>query len=377
MKHPISIIYNYDSAGSEKYHVPISICDQWKKQDIDVKVFVPFCPKSLHRSYLEPAMSGLKKLISGPFSSSSQAIARNELNFVRKIPDTGLAYLWNSVPLEILKKLKERGLPIIFEQTRCHLATSKAIQDRAYAKYGLPAGHGITNVKIKEEHEKLLLADFLFCGSKMIQKSMLENEIPKEKLILTSYGWEPVRFPKRKDKPAENPRLKFLFVGYVSVRKGIPMLLKAWAKARLDADLILCGPMEEAVRLEFQPVLARPEVTHVPYAEDIGKLYNKADVFVFPTLEETGPIVTYEAMAHAIMPLVSPTGAGTIVNNGIDGVVLPNYKVDAWVWALKQAFEDHRTRNKMSLAALKQAENFTWEKVASRRAALLKEKFPE
>ena len=71
------------------------------------------------------------------------------------------------------------------------------------------------------------------------------------------------------------------------MRKGVPLLLKAWQEAEVDGELILCGGMDSEIRQHFADLLEFENVNYLPYTTDIGALYKRADVFVFPTLEES------------------------------------------------------------------------------------------
>ena len=57
--------------------------------------------------------------------------------------------------------------------------------------------------------------------------------------------------------------------------------------------------------------------------EDISDLYNICDLFVFPSLYETGPQVVMEARSCGAICVVSESGGGKrIQNNGDDGIVI-------------------------------------------------------
>jgi glycosyltransferase involved in cell wall biosynthesis len=88
-------------------------------------------------------------------------------------------------------------------------------------------------------------------------------------------------------------------------------------------------------------------------------------------------MVTYEAMAHGIPPLVTAMGAGAIVENGISGMVLPDLDVDAWAATIVEFAENQDKRQTMGKNALDRAALFTWKEVAARRAGLLEQRYPE
>ena len=121
-------------------------------------------------------------------------------------------------------------------------------------------------------------------------------------------------------------------------------------------------------------ILARPDVVHSQYNPDISWAYRQADIFAFPSLEEGSPLVTYEAMAHGLPILTSPMGAGSIVRDGIDGMIVSPYEHDAWVEALRKLASSPDLRTRFGDAARQRAQEFTWERVADRRAKLMLEK---
>ena len=53
-----------------------------------------------------------------------------------------------------------------------------------------------------------------------------------------------------------------------------------------------------------------------------------ADVFVFPSLFEGSAVVTYEALACGLPCVVTPE-AGSVVRDGVEGLVVPSADVEA------------------------------------------------
>jgi len=129
---------------------------------------------------------------------------------------------------------------------------------------------------------------------------------------------------------------------------------------------MLCGEMEPAIAEVCKDILARPDVVHYPYNPDISFAYKTADIFAFPSLEEGSPLVIYEAMAHGLPSLVSPMGAGGIVREGIDGLIVSPYDEDAWIESLQKLADSPELRKSFGASASVRAEEFTWQKVATR-----------
>ena len=153
---------------------------------------------------------------------------------------------------------------------------------------------------IQQEDEEMSLADFIFCPSPEVKKSFLEIGVPEDKLISTSYGWCPKRFPNISPKKQPSDTVTVVFVGSVCVRKGAHLLLQAWEKAGIKGRLMLCGRIEPAIAEICSDILGRSDVIHIDYTTNVGAVYGEADIFAFPSLEEGSPLVTYEAMAHGL-----------------------------------------------------------------------------
>ena len=372
----LPVLFGYHATGLGNSHVPLSLCTYWEQSGRPVRLYVPSAESDLSQPWLIPVMGGIRKKLVYRFAADAAPGRITEKYFLARENNAPTLYLWAGLSLEIFEECKQAGARIIIERINCHQASTLRILEAAADRYGFPAPAGYTPQDIARENRKLELCDAVFCPSPMVRASMLENKVPEHKLLSTSYGWAPERFPRRQDPVPINGRPVFLFVGTLCLRKGIPLLLQAWEKADLDAELILCGGMDPEFSDYLTPRLQGKNITYVPYTTDIGQLFKQADIFVFPTLEEGGPMVTYEAMAHAIPPLVTAMGAGAVVEDGINGCVLPDDDPLAWAQAMTRMLEDKNLRIQLGERARDRAELFTWENVAARRARLLEEKFP-
>jgi glycosyltransferase involved in cell wall biosynthesis len=86
-------------------------------------------------------------------------------------------------------------------------------------------------------------------------------------------------------------------------------------------------------------------------------------VFVFPTHEEGGPLVTYEAAACGLPSIVSPMGAGRIVRDRHEGLVVNPLDVDVLADAISMLAGSPTLRQELGSQATVRAQDFTWEKV--------------
>ena len=372
----LPVLFGYHASGLGNSHVPLSLCRYWDAAQLPVRLYVPSIEDNLQTPWVIPAVRGLRKKIMYRFSGTNAPQKAVVQLFSAKEHDAKIVYLWAGLPTEVFRHFKELGAAIIIERINCHQATARDILLTGYQRLGLAGSCPISEADIRVENEKLAMTDAIFCPSPMVYASMVSNNVPEEKLLSTSYGWAPSRFPDRAARPPQRRKPVFLFVGTLCVRKGVPLLLEAWQRARIDGELILCGGVDDEIKTHFADLLQGNNIRYIPYTQNIGKLYSQADVFVFPTLEEGGPMVTYEAMAHGIPPLVTAMGAGAIARDGVDSVILPDDDPEAWAAAFNSMAADPERRLSLGQQAEARAQAFTWEKVAAQRATLLRKKFP-
>ncbi|RXK85025.1 glycosyltransferase [Chlorobaculum sp. 24CR] len=376
MKH-LPVLFGYHASNLGNSHVPLSLCRYRNESGRPTTLTVPSCEESLAAPWLKPAMTGIRKSLVYRLGSSSRPRMMAEEAFFRTEGSASPVYLWAGLWLDLFERFSALGAKIIIERINCHRGSARAILRKAAEFWNTTPTDTISDEQIAEENRKLLLADSVFCPGPMVRKSMLDSGVAKEKLMSSSYGWAPERFASIDQPAPQNPRPVFLFAGTLCLRKGVLLLLEAWKRARIDGELVLCGGIDPAIEPIVSRHLGQYNIRHIADTRTIDQVFGMADVFVFPSLEEGGPMVTYEAMAHAVPPLVTAMGAGAIVEDGVSGVVLPDLDVDAWAAALTEMSEKREKREALGRKARERAAEFTWRKVAVRRAGLLEARYPE
>jgi phosphatidylinositol alpha-mannosyltransferase len=168
-----------------------------------------------------------------------------------------------------------------------------------------------------------------------------------------------------------NEHLKIVFVGREEERKGLPVLLSAFAGLRqhVPAQLEVIGADPEGV----EPLLAQVE-GGMNGIETLGRVDDEelwrrlhgADVLCAPSLggESFGMVLT-EAFA-AGTPVVASEIAGyrQVVTHGRDGLLVPPGDPLALAEALRSLSVDPARRREMGAAARRRADDFAWPRVA-------------
>jgi phosphatidylinositol alpha-mannosyltransferase len=176
-----------------------------------------------------------------------------------------------------------------------------------------------------------------------------------------------------KSPKADADHLRIVFVGREEERKGLPILLSAFAGLRrhIPARLEIIGTTADAV----EPLLAGVdggmegiEAVGRVDDEELWRRLHGADVLSAPSLggESFGMILT-EAFA-AGTPVVASDIAGyrDVVTHGRDGLLVPHGRPLELAEALRSLWLDPERREQMSAAARERAHDFAWPKVTHR-----------
>ncbi|MBD2035725.1 glycosyltransferase family 4 protein [Leptolyngbya sp. FACHB-321] len=355
-------------------HIFLSLCRPEVEVPVQFTCLVSSCDPNVERSNVVKAIPNLIR----PFVFRLRANdAMTEWRYLQALKHFDAAYLWPGFSLATIRKVKSKGKPIFIERINCFTGFTKSVMNSEYIRLGLGPRHPTTDQTVQDELEETKLADFIFCPSPHVRSSFLDAGVPAEKLLLSSYGWCPSRFPdllhqSPAPKAVDRP-FTILFVGTVCVRKGAHLLMDAYVRSGIKGKLILCGEMEPAIAEVCQDWLRRPDIIHQPYVNNISTFYQDADLFAFPSLEEGSPLVSYEAMAHGLPMLVSPMGGGEIVRDGVDGFIRSEFDRDAWVEIIQKLAASPDLRHQLGRNASQRAAEFTYEKVANQRARMILE----
>ena len=292
--------------------------------------------------------------------------------FYLSVRKNEIIYLFPNTPLFLYRKLKINNSIIISERINTMQYNSKKILDNEYELLGVECVHGITEKSSKEEIEKLNLSDIIFSPSPAVSKSIVEAGIPERKIINTSYGLDPSDIlPAPEDKFLDDNPVHAIFVGRICIRKGVHLLLKAWEKAKIEGTLTLVGNIANELLPLVESHLNGQDVFHVPFVEDLKSIYSRADIFILPSLEEGSPLVTYLALGASLPSIVSYMGAGGVVRDRKDGLIIDPHDIDSFATAIRNLANTPLLRREMALSARKRSYEYTWEKVSIERRELL------
>jgi len=205
--------------------------------------------------------------------------------------------------------------------------------------------------------EEALAADRLLAGSDYVRDTLVAHGVEAGRIAVLPYGVDTERF--RPGQREQDGVFRILFVGQISQRKGIKYLLEAVRRLKLpQAELVLVGGIAgSGDGLRPYAGLFR-HVRHVPYHE-VHRLYQQADLFVYPSLHEGSAFATYEALASGL-PVVATPNTGAVLRDGEEGFLVPIRDVEALMERIECLYRDPALRRGLGAQARRRAEAYTW-----------------
>jgi glycosyltransferase involved in cell wall biosynthesis len=331
----------------------------------------------------------------------TQIIARNRwfqrkvVSFLRSQLSTSdsqpilLSYSYTA--LEPFRHVKSRGWKTVLmqidpgpEEERIVAEEVARVPELARDWQPAPAGYW------DDWHEECKLADRVVVNSQWSRAGLIRDGVPAKKLSVIPLAYEASKVRGQKSEvrckksevgcariyPArftqERP-LRVLFLGLISLRKGVARLLEA-ARILHDepVEFWMVGPVEIAhastagdggrggfpqgngYRVKWLGAVTRNQG---------AEYYRNADVFILPTLSDGFAITQLEAQAHGL-PVIASKFCGDVVTSGFNGIVLQEPTAACIAATIRECIADPgrlqkltsalRVRNKFSIEALAQ-----------------------
>lgn len=210
-------------------------------------------------------------------------------------------------------------------------------------------------------------------ASSFTRRTLIQNGVAGEKIAMNPYGVDLDAFCPV-PRPDSSRPLRFVFLGSLGARKGVPLLLQAWSSlSTSDAELWLAGPLSAHHARLIPPLPGLRVMGKKPHRELPG-LLSQCDVLVLPSYFEGFGLVLLEALA-AGMPIIATdaTAAPDLITNGVEGYVIPAGNVEALRDALQRFIHSPGDLAHMSPAARRCAECYSWEAYGDRWVNLLQQ----
>ena len=294
------------------------------------------------------------------------------------INDADVFLSLSTTGLETGKLMKKKNKLYICERSSTHIIFQNDILKEEYKNLDLKYSP-INSWNIDRELEEYENSDFILVPSKFVEGTFKKKNIYKSKVInFGSYegGFYPLKDLRRKDN-----EFNILFVGQLSVRKGLHYLIEAFSKFNHPNKKLHIVGSETNDKFFFRDLIKKNNDGNNIYVhgtinhKHLNKFFNTSHVFVLTSLEEGLATVTLQASSAGCPLIVTEnTGAAEFVNDNNCGYVVPIRNSKIITEKLTLLADDKNLLNKFSINALKFSKNHTWHEYVSKLDSLV-EKF--
>jgi glycosyltransferase involved in cell wall biosynthesis len=177
--------------------------------------------------------------------------------------------------------------------------------------------------------EEYAMADVIWIASEYAREVFVREGVPASKLRRIEYRTDP-RYTPRENFTSDGV-FRVVYIGALSVAKGIPLLLEAFERFRDGpAELTLIGGSStRGMRKYLETWMERDSRVKIAPGDPLPHL-RRADVAVHPSWEDNLAYAALEAVRAGVPVVVSAdTGMKEYVVDGRNGYVVPTGDVDA------------------------------------------------
>ncbi len=251
---------------------------------------------------------------------------------------------------------QRRGGHYICDRGSSHIKYQDRVMREESERTGIPV-RPVDPAVIAREQREYAACDRIFVPSSFALRTFVAQGIAREKLWSFPYGVDLSRW--RRVAKLENQKFRIVYLGSLTLRKGIHDLLLAFHRAALpDAELVLIGTHSSETTALLQSAPLQNVVLTGPLKHaDVLSWLSRSSVFVLASIEDGFGLVLLEAMACGLPVIATEnTGGPDIIVEGQNGFVVPIRSPDSIAERLVALYQDRTYLAEMSDAALRSAE---------------------
>ena len=286
--------------------------------------------------------------------------------------EAGILYAMQKHGTRVLEAARARGMRTVVDIFITPLAHRIVEGERQrFPELERPGDSAPLELEEERMRREIEHADLLLCPGENVVEGLaaFPNASGKSHAVVP-YG-SGVSFGERRNEPV---RGRVLFAGTADLRKGIHYLAMAAKElAGKGYDFRVAGNVSDGFR--NHPMMRQLTfLGRVPRAEMIEEFLS-ADVFVLPTLAEGCASVVHEAVM-AGCPVITTAAAGTMVRDGLGGLIVPERDPAALSAAISQVVENRSFRIELAGSCRILAQDLSEESWGRRLLAALDDPAP-
>ena len=367
--------FNFPGLGKTAYYQTVAI----KDLGIDLKVFTPcYDRKNLEdielRSFpLNPILGKLHGRIYNYYYKDlifDNWVAKNIKGETVDIFWGWSGHCLNT--LNLLRGCKDKPITIL-ERQSLEVMTQKRYIENEYRRIGLKftlIPDKVLDRNIKEQN----LSDYFMVNSNFIAESYLNVGFSSDQIKVNPLGVDTNRFTHIEQ--YENEIFRVIYVGLITVRKGIHRLIDVWKKINLkNSELLLVGRYYPKERKYFNKIFNNcPNLIHINGTAKPEEYYKKSSIFVMPSIEDGFPSVVLEALSVGLPAIVSNrVGSKECVINGVNGFIYDFDNSDELADKILFFYKNRENIKKFGESTREYIGKYSWDNYIKRTKNILNE----
>lgn len=272
---------------------------------------------------------------------------------------------WSSFSLSSLKKVKSFNKISILERGSTHILWQTNQLKKEFNLFNRQF-NDTNQAIINKELLEYDAADYICVPTNFVKSSFIEHGINSKKIFVNPYGVNPTEFkffPKKSDK------FVILFCGGITLRKGAQYLIRAFNQLSLkDAELWFVGKVDPDFQAIFAEEMTQPNIKFKgPFPQrELSEVYNQANVFCLPSLEEGQAMVLHQAMRCGL-PIIATeeSGAADLIDG--NGYLITSRSIDSIAERIQYLYDHPSVYEHLGTRSLELSHgNYSWKDYTQR-----------
>ena len=221
--------------------------------------------------------------------------------------------------------------------------------------------------KLFRKQEELRMADRITCPSQFVLDSIPKEIKQHTPCLVSQFGNPSSQLSDGEIVAKTSNSLKLLFVGSMSQRKGLADLFEAMKLLKKEpVTLSILGQPSlpiEFYRKQFSDFQYFPPCSN----PKVREIMLKHDILVLPSIVEGRALVQQEALSCGLSILVTRNAGGEdLVEEGLTGHLVPIRSPEKLAQYIVKNLEEINSLKEKKVECLKKAQQYSWEKYASK-----------
>jgi starch synthase len=215
-----------------------------------------------------------------------------------------------------------------------------------------------SKTKLARKDEELALADHIIVASSFTQKTLEDYPQPLAPITVVPYGCPPQNVTLDRNWFQATDKLKVLYVGGLSQRKGLSYLVEAINALANKVEFSFVGN-GAALELVQQKLPYATYLGTMPHSQVLEAM-REHDVLVFPSLFEGFGMVITEAMSQGMVVIATDHTALPNIADESTGIRVPVRDAGAIEDALNDLINNPEKVEKIGKASMRLAQSYQW-----------------